>query len=339
MFRKERIIRKIAIILVAALSISLILTGCDSNSGGSSDRPAASFPNRPITLIVPLAAGGGHDLTARPIVSCITPYLGGTPMVAEIKSGAGGAIGSDYVAKSNPDGYTLLFGGNAMNVVLPMVEDLAYNSDDFVCIAKINQNYLSSITVHRDSPFQTLEELIEYGRQNPNTLRYPSTGLWGGLFMQASLFTSAAGIEAVHVPYESGGQAVQALLSREVDFSFSLWSNSKDHYEAGTIRYLATYEKQRSAETPDIPAITEFGFGEDVIYNSWRAVFAPKDTPQEVVDYLREAFRQLCTEDTTFINLLRVLGDPVNYVDGPDFQIMLDNEISNTQAIIDRVGK
>ena len=324
----------IVLVLIMAFVVS-VLAGCGGSNQPQQQQPSQpqaqdNFPSKPVELIVPLGAGGSHDLHARAIVGVINEFLGG-PMIVTLKPGGSGAIGAEYVKSSRPDGYTLLFGQNMMNTSLHHVRELPYTREDFVPIAKINHSP-TLLIVRSDSPFQTTADLIEYAKKNPGKLTYSSSGNYGQTHVTSELLAQVAGVDFVHVPFDGGGPALMAVLGGQVDFGFVLTTQTRPLLEAGQVRVLACSGAERidDAVFKDVPTLKEQGY--DVVINMWRGILAPKDTPEHIVNHLREAFKKTC-EDPTFKRLIEGMGEKVIYLDGPDFQKEWDKEFEDTKFL------
>jgi tripartite-type tricarboxylate transporter receptor subunit TctC len=325
-------------VMIAGL---FLLVGCpapeeEAQNGEEAPPPEEAFPSGPVTLIVPFGAGGSHDLHARVITASIPAHLG-APMVVELRPGGGGAIGSEEVAKATADGYILLFGGSGPNISLHHARELPYTRESFVPIAQINHSP-SFLAVLSDSPFQTLDELVNYARANPGKLTYASTGAFGSGHIAAEMFFDAAGgLDIVHVPFDGGGPALMALLGGQVDFAFLMPTQLRDLFDAGDVRLLGGTDTVRDhGNLADVPTMVEEGY--DVQYTMRRFVLAPAGTPQNVVDHLREAFRILM-EDPTFIALIEQLGETIHYVDGPEFQKLWDEDFAAQEETIKRIAE
>lgn len=331
--------KKIRTVLLLLLAASLMFTtvGCTQNNKPASEQEGpqtGEYPSKPIELVVPFGAGGSIDMHSRAVVAVVSQYLGG-PMIVSLKPGGSGAIGSEYVASSKPDGYTLLFGSSGPNTALHHVRELPYEREDFIPIAKINHSP-NLFVVREDSPFQTMEDLIEYARQNPGKVTYSSSGPFGSNHIPAEMFAEAAGLDLVHVPFDGGGPSLMAALGGQVDFGSTMPTQARPLVEAGKMRALAFMDTERDkGNLKDAPTLIELGY--DCTFAMWRTVLAPKDTPEEVVTQLREAFKQLA-EDPTFIKMIEQMGEEVMYKDGPDFQKEWDAEFAAQEPTLKRLA-
>ena len=270
------------------------------------------FPSKPVTLIVPVGAGGSHDVTARAVTSVAATYLG-QPVIVQLKPGGGGAIGSEIVSKAAPDGYTLLFGGMGWSSTFPAVEGRSKGPDDLMAVCRIN--YSPTIIVARpDLPFKTFKEMIEYAKANPDKLIFGNTGPWGQADLPWKMIVKQTGIKTKNVPYDGGGPSILAVLGGHADMTGGLVSALLPHIKSGKLRALAVLDNKREEKLPDIPTAQELGV--NVTNLMWRAVLAPKGTPRPVIEKLALAFKQM-TEDKSVVSMIKQLGDEVQYM-GPD---------------------
>jgi tripartite-type tricarboxylate transporter receptor subunit TctC len=273
---------------------------------------AQDFPTKPITLVIPMGAGGSHDLTARAVTSVAADYLG-QPIVIQLKPGGGGAIGSEIVAKAAPDGYTLLFGGPGWSTTLPAVEGRSKGPDDLAAVCRIN--YSPTIIISKsDLPFKTFKEMVDYAKANPGKLIFASTGPWGQADLSWKQIVRQTGITTKTVPYDGGGPAILAVLGGHADLNGGLSAALLPHIKAGKLRALVVLDHQREKALGDTPTAKEEGV--NVVNLMWRGVLAPKDTPRPIIDKLAMAFKKM-TEDKTVTTMISRFGDDIQYL-GPD---------------------
>ena len=252
----------------------------------------AAYPDRPIKLIVPFSPGGGTDLVARTIGQAMADELH-QPVIVDNKPGGSTIIGTDALAKSPPDGYSLVVATFAHAVNPSLKAKLPYNQDkDFapVCLIGISPNVL---VVAADSPYKTFQQLLAAAKANPGKLSYASQGSGTSAHLAGELFNSLTGAKLVHVPYKGAGPALTDVMGGQVDMMFATASAVGNLIEAGKLRALAVTTPVRSA-TPlllKIPSIAESGLTEYTA-GSWYGVFAPAGTPQEVIDKLNAAIKK-----------------------------------------------
>jgi tripartite-type tricarboxylate transporter receptor subunit TctC len=295
------------------LSTALAAVGLAVVAGAAAGQKA--YPGKPVTLVIPVGAGGSHDLTARALVAVVPQYLG-QPMLVELRPGGGGAIGSNQVAGARADGYTLLFGGPGWSTALPAIEGRSVGPDRLVAVARVN--YSPIILLARpDAPFKTLKEMIEWAKAHPGELVHGHTGPWGASDLPMKQMMREHGFQAKLVPHDGGGPAMLAILGGHVQTTFSLTAQSLPHLKAGTLRALAVMDGKRHRDLPDVPTSVEQGV--NVTYVLWRGVLAPKATPRPVIEKLAEAIKK-STEDKSFQALVRQLGDDPGFLGPDEFQ-------------------
>lgn len=270
------------------------------------------FPVKPVTLVIPLGAGGSHDMTARAVTSVAMNYLG-QPIIIQLKPGGGSAIGAEIVAKSPPDGYTLLFGGPGGNTTLPAIEGRSKGPDDLAAVCRINYSPII-IACRSDMPFKTFKGMLEYAKANPDKLIFGNTGPWGAADLPWKMIVKQTGIKTKNVPYDGGGPALLAVLGGHADIIGGLVSYVYPHVKTGKLRALAVLDDRREEKFPDVPTAKEQGV--NVTNLMWRGVLAPKNTPRPVIDKLAHAFKQM-TEDKSVVSMINQLGDEIQYL-GPD---------------------
>jgi tripartite-type tricarboxylate transporter receptor subunit TctC len=231
---------------------------------------------------VPFPAGGGLDTVARILAKEMSPLMG-QAVVVDNKPGAGGTIGSAAVARSQPDGYTLLFGSIATHAIAPaLYPRLGYDAlKDFTPITQVTTTSLvlaSSASI----PVNSVGQLIALAKSKPGTLNYASTGLGTSDHLAGALFAATSNIDVVHVPYKGGGQAVMALVTGEASYIIANAQAVLPQIQAGKLRALAVTGPRRLAALPDVPTLAEAGVS-GVEITSWFGLFAPANTPADIV--------------------------------------------------------
>lgn len=273
---------------------------------------AQDYPTKPVTLVIPVGAGGSHDLTARAVTSVAVDYLG-QPIIIQLKPGGGGAIGSELVAKAPPDGYTLLFGGPGWSTTLPAIEGRSKGPDDLWAVCRIN--YSPTIIVARpDLPYKTFKEMLEWAKANPGKLIFGSTGPWGQADLSWKRIMKETDIASKIVPYDGGGPALVAILGGHIDVTAGLTAALLPHINAGKLHALAVLDEKRETDLPNVPTAKEEGI--DVVNLMWRGVLAPKATPRPIIDKLALVFKKM-TEDKSVVSMIKRFGDDIHYL-GPD---------------------
>src|SRR5215510_875086 len=253
-------------------------------------RPAAAaYPSRPVRILVPFPPGGGADLIARLISPRLQQSLG-QPFFVENRAGAAGRIGTGVVAKSEPDGHTLLMTTESSLVIAPHVGvSLGYDPrQDFAPISLLTRNAVI-LVVHPSVPANTLSDYIALARSKPGQLFYASSGVGGPNHLAGETFNRMAGIEIVHVPFPGTGGAIQAVISNQVGAMWGFIAGLIPHIRSGTLRALASGGTARSPALPDVPTVVEAGVpGYEA--TSWIGLLAPAATAQPIVARLAGAF-------------------------------------------------
>ncbi|MGA0563103.1 Bug family tripartite tricarboxylate transporter substrate binding protein [Ancylobacter sp. VNQ12] len=273
--------------------------------------PAAAqeFPTRPITLVIPFAAGGSTDLVGRLIAESMTASLG-QPVVVENKGGAGGNLGAAQVAKATPDGYTILMGTVATHALNPVLyKKMPY--DPVTSFAPVSLLVIvpNVLVVNPEFPAKTTEELIALLKANPGKYSYASSGNGTPLHLSGELFKSLAGVDMQHIPYQGAGPALIDVISGQVPIMFDNLPSSSGHIKSGKLRALGVTTAKRAPSFPDLPAIAEVVPGYETY--TWNAIFAPAGTPPEVVAKLNAAANKALTDPKVQARLADFSATPV----------------------------
>jgi tripartite-type tricarboxylate transporter receptor subunit TctC len=297
--------------------------------------PAAAqgtYPDHPIKLVVPYPPGGSTDPVARLLASDIAGRLG-QPVVVENKPGAAGSIGTEAVAKSPPDGYTILLHTSVIATDPTLKKSAPYDvKRDLAPITlAVTGPYL--VVVNPSVPVHSISELIAYAKANPGKLNYGSAGQGSSGHIIGELFRKAAGIDMVHVPYKGGGPSITGLLSGEIQLLFDTIGGSRAQAESGKLRAIAVTSAQRSPVMPDVPTVSESGLkGFEAVY--WLGIFAPAKTPQPIVDKLYGAFKAALDNPANKAKLLEQ-GNVSQALPPAEFAKVLDSDIARYRSIID----
>jgi tripartite-type tricarboxylate transporter receptor subunit TctC len=259
--------------------LTLLVAAAMAASGAASAQP---YPNRPVRLVVGFAPGGAADFVARALQEPLARVLG-QPLVVENRPGAGSSIAAEHVAKSAPDGYTLLIASPSSILVNPILSPKAGFDPvrDLAPIAKVSTSPLVA-AVHPGVGAGTLQELIALARKSPGKLNYSSSGNGSAPHLAAVLFARLAGIDIVHVPYKGGAPSVQAVLAGDTQLSFATPPSVLPLVQAGRLKALAVTSRQRSPLVPGVPGMVEAGLPEYEIA-FWYGLFAPAGTPEEAI--------------------------------------------------------
>jgi tripartite-type tricarboxylate transporter receptor subunit TctC len=274
-------------LIAVCIALATVLAGI---AAATFDTQAQGYPDRPIRLIVPSAAGGPTDIPAR-LLAQILPKLG-QPAVIENRPGAGGAIGARFVAGAAPDGYTLLVGNTSVLAVIPAVSAGAgYDpARQFAAVAKVSQSYQILVVQPRVAA-TSVAELIAYAKANPGKLTFAHSGPGGLPHLTGELFKSAVGVDLLGVPYKSGGDAVTALLGGQVDLTFESITILLPLIQDKRVRALAVTSRNRTPLTSDLPTMIEAGVA-DYEVTTFNGIVAPAGTPAPVIALLNATINE-----------------------------------------------
>ncbi len=254
--------------------------------------PARSqdYPSRSVRVVVGFPPGGGTDLIARPLAQRLRSVLGQSAVI-ENRAGANGTIGLDTVAKSPPDGYTIGHVNSSVVVTNPLLyRNLPLDvARDIMPVCIVNDS-AAVIVVPDDVPARNLQEFVALARSQPGRLSFGSGGLGSGDHLGFELFRRATGAQVLHVPYRGGGPALQDMLGGRIQMMISSFGMYRSQVEAGSLRVLAIFSRERQPYLPDVPTAVEQGWP-DLIVPSWQGVVAPAQTPPAVIARLEEAYR------------------------------------------------
>jgi tripartite-type tricarboxylate transporter receptor subunit TctC len=299
---------------------------------------AQQYPSKPITMIVPFPPGGVADIVGRPLAAQMEKSLK-QPVVVTNRTGAGGAVGMAAVAKSAPDGYTILMALSSISI-FPVSDRImgrtpAYEMKDFAPIALITADP-TVLVVSADSPWNTLQEFVASAKAYPGKINYSSSGVYGTLHVAMEIFANAAGIKLFHVPYQGGGPAVTALLGGQVHALASGPAAAIGQIKGGKMRALASWSTERLPLLPEIPTFKELGY--DAEFYIWSGVFAPAATPSPVLDRLRIVVRDAATS-AEFKSAMEKVSTPVSYLDAPAFRTYWERDAARLKVALEKIGR
>ena len=270
----------------------LVCLGCFSFISITHAQNKSSWPNRPIKMVVPGLTGGPDTL-----IRVLSPYLStalGQAIVVENKAGASGIIGSDFVAKSSPDGYTFLVDSSGFAVKPAVVKKLPFDTEkDFVPIMNIASNLGLMLIVHPSNPAKTLNEFIANGKKSTANYSYSSPGVGNTLHLLGELFIAQSAVKMVHVPYKGGAPAAGAVVANEVTTMLAPLQVSVGFLQSNKLRALAYSLPQRSPAFPDVPTFIEAGMPEFVTEGGWFGIFAPAGTSPEITNRLHMELKKI----------------------------------------------
>jgi tripartite-type tricarboxylate transporter receptor subunit TctC len=282
--------RRIALKAVSGFGSTLGL--CLLLGPASAVAQVTPWPTKPVTIVVPFAAGGGTDIGTR-IVAQRLSQLWGQSVLVDNRGGAGGNVGLEMVSRAKPDGYTLLTGNVGTQSINPtLYRKLNYNPDtSFVPIGLFAELPFVLATT-ASLPAKNVKELVEHAKANPNQLTYASSGNGGSPHLSAETFKIATGTQILHVPYKGGGAAMTDLISGNVHMLFASVLETSAYIKAGKLKALAITSKERVSAMPDVPTLQESGVT-GAESGSWLGLLAPAGTPPEVVDKISRGLQQV----------------------------------------------
>jgi tripartite-type tricarboxylate transporter receptor subunit TctC len=297
---------------------------------------AQAYPTKPIRVIVPFPPGGAVDFYARVVQPPLSELLG-QQIVIENKVGASGMVGAEAVAKSAPDGYTLLLGNIAsLAINVGIYPKMAYDPlKDFTPVIRtVDVNYV--LVVHPSLPVKTVAELVAYAKANPGKLSYGSAGSGSLPHLGTELFKAQTGTDMVHIPYKGGGPMVTDLLGGNVQLVIADQANLMPHVQSGKLRALAVATPRRSPNAPDLPTIAESGLaGFDA--TAWQGLVGPAGLPPDVVKRLNDAFNQVMAMPAVREKLVGGGLEPVGGTP-EQFRAFIASEIAKWTKISKDVG-
>ena len=297
---------------------------------------AQTYPTHPITLLVPAAAAGPTDVTARVIAAKMSDILGQS-LVIENNGGAGGYAAAVQSAHAKPDGYLLLYATAATYLVLPQV----YKSKGFdpftqFVPAAMLASVSSALFVNKDLPVHSVAELVAYAKASPTRLNFGTPGVGSNNHLSIERFKKAAGFEATHVPFRGGAPVISALLSGEIQFSLDAQSTLVPYYRSNAVRVLALADDKRSTSMPDVPTMEEAGYP-GFFARSWHTIVAPAGTPADVIEKIRHA-AQLAVADPQVVERLNNLQTRPAYRDAAGFLAIAREEAAAMKPVVEAAG-
>ncbi len=311
--------------LIGVMALSLLPAVANAQT------TSIAYPTKPIRLVVPFPAGGATDIFARTLSQKLAEKIG-SAVVVENKPGAGGTLGSDLVAKSPSDGYTLLLATSSTHSIGPNLNPkMPYDAvRDFTPIAQVG-NAPSIMLVPNSSPAKTIQEWIDYAKKNPGRLNYASSGNGTIVQLTAELFKSQAGLYVVHIPYKGTALAMPDLISGKIDVLFDSLPTGLPHVKEGRLRALGVTSAQRTSMAPGLPAIAEVLPGYES--NTWFGLFGPAGVRPEIVNRVNAAALQALADPEVKDKLLRLGIEPIG-TSPMQFATMLSAESAKWKKII-----
>ncbi|AWW45289.1 tripartite tricarboxylate transporter substrate binding protein [Polynucleobacter paneuropaeus] len=293
---------------------------------------ADNYPSKPINFIVPYGAGGGADARSRQIAQKMSVILK-QPIIVDNKPGAGGNIGTEYIARATPDGYTIGMGNFApMAVNKTLFGNLRYDPEaDLTPIVLVEKGPLV-LVVNPNSPYKTVQDIVAAAKAKPGSLTFSSGGIGGSHQLSAELFQQNAGIEMIHVPYKSGSAGLTDLMAGNVTMMFDQMYSAMPSIKADKLRPIAITSKKRSPLLPDVPSFAEVGYPKVVVLN-WQGLIAPKGTPKVIIDKLNAAANE-ALKDPQLRDLMLSQGNEIGGGSPADFAALIKSESAKWGAVV-----
>jgi len=276
--------------------LRILLTAAAALSAVSLSAPAAAaYPDHPITLINPYAAGGPADVVARSLARALEKRLG-QPVVVENKAGAGGVVGTNLIAKAAPDGYTIGTGNLAPMAVNPsLMKEMPYNPQKDLAPIILIENSPLVLSVNNELPVKTLADLIALAKKQPGKLTFGSSGVGGAHHLSGEMFREQAKIDIIHVPYKGGSLAATDLMGGHISMMFEMGYSALPAIQGNKIHPIAVTSAKRLAVLPDVPTMAESGLPGFESYN-WQGIVAPAGTPAPIIAKLNAEFNRILKE-------------------------------------------
>jgi tripartite-type tricarboxylate transporter receptor subunit TctC len=292
----------------------------------------SNYPAKPINFIVPYGAGGGADSRSRQIAQKMSVILK-QPIIVDNKPGAGGNIGTEFISRAAPDGYTIGMGNFApMAVNKTLFGNLRYDPEtDLTPIILIEKGPLV-LVVHPSSPYKTVQDIVVAAKAKPGTLTFSSGGIGGSHQLSAELFEQNAGIEMIHVPYKSGSAGLTDLMAGNVTMMFDQMYSAMPSIKAEKLRPIAITSKKRSPLLPNIPSFAEVGYPKVEVLN-WQGLIAPKGTPKAIIDQLNSAANE-ALKDPQLRELMLSQGNEIGGGSPAEFAALIKSESAKWGAVV-----
>jgi len=295
---------------------------------------AAGFPERNITVIVPFPAGGASDTAARMVVPKLSERLGQT-VIIDNRAGANGAIGATALKQARPDGYTLLIGSIGVFAINPaLFKDLKYDPPNDFDLLSVLVRTPNVLVTNADFPVNSVAELVEHLKKNPNKITFASSGSGSSDHLTAALFWQKTGTTGLHVPYRGGGPAINDLVAGHANVSFQNLGAVAQQIRSGRLKALAITSDKRAAALPQVPTMAEAGVSDLEVY-SWQAAAAPRGLPPEVKATL-EAEMAAAAKDPAVKARFDDIGFDVVANTGAQFSEFLSGEIARWKSVVEK---
>lgn len=314
--------------LACALSLHLTTANAQSNN-------TTNWPSKPVSLVVPYPPGGTTDIVGRQLANLLQKDLKQT-VIVENKAGAATAIGTSYVARSRPDGYTFLLSAGTTFTTNPhMNKEVPYSLDDFAPVAPV-VSVPFAFVVRKDFPAKDLKEFVEYTRANPNKVNNATNGQGSMVHLLGELMASGLNIKLTQIHYKGAAPAAVDLMGGVVDSNIEALTNAVPNVNAGKYRALAVLSTERLALMPDIPTFKELGYPE-ISGETWFAIFAPADTPRNIIEKMNASLKNI-TSSQEFKESMRKLGNEARYSTPEELKKITQQQSHDWGTLIKRLG-
>jgi tripartite-type tricarboxylate transporter receptor subunit TctC len=296
---------------------------------------AETWPGKPIRAIVPVAAGSTTDIVPRVVFEQLSTQLGQS-IVVENRTGAGGTIGAGFVAKADPDGYTMLVHSNAHTIAPALYPNLTYDpARDFAAVVPLGRSS-NVMVVSPTSGFKTVGDLVAAAKARPGGLNFSSVGIGTATHLSAERFRSSAGLEMVHIPFRGGAEAITEVMAGRVDFFFGPVGIVLQHVREGKLVALVVNGPTRAGALPEVPTTREAGFA-NAEFPTWFGLFLPAKTPREIVDRLHdETIKAL--RAPKLMDKLASLGVDSMVMSPSEFDALIQKEIATNRDLVKGAG-
>lgn len=292
---------------------------------------ADTYPSRPVTLVAPFAPGGSGDLVARKLAQALQETSGAT-FVVENRTGAGGLVGNEYVARAKPDGYTLLTGSDSLLLGPLTRQSVRFGIKDFIPIARIRVANIY-LAVNAKVPADSVSKLVALAQSKPGEVRYASGGAATVMHLAGEQFAQKFGVQMTHIPYRGAGPAITDTAAGQVELAWTGAAEVASFQQSGKVKILGMMGERRSPAFPSVPTMSELGYNDLTIF-SWNGIFAPADTPPEIVKWLIEKIT-VATQSPTFLkNGEAAEIDLQNVIVGENFSRFLEAQRERYKTII-----
>ena len=309
------------------------LVGCCLSVFVATAAAADSYPARPVQIVVPYAAGGGTDLSARVMAEFIEPYLGGT-MVVRNMPGGGGSIGTSAVLHAAPDGYTVGFGAQGPLAMLPHYGGIDYAVKDVEFLALMGRN-LMLVGVNKNVPFQDAKSFLAYAKANPGKLSVGNSGAGGASHIAMEGLAMAAGVQVKSMPYGGSATAITACVGGHIDAVVAHPSELMTQAKAGNIKVIMVMEEERIKQFPDAPTAKEAGV--DFTWSAWKGIIAPKGLPAPVKAKLEGALDKVF-QDAKFLKKMDDLGEYIEFRTNAQYKALAERDSTVAEKVIRSLG-